>query len=59
MGRRARSVKETFKTIGELMAFLTRRGQWWLLPLLLVALVAGAALAVAPQGVFAWIYTIF
>ncbi|MBN1477472.1 hypothetical protein JXA47_12020 [Candidatus Sumerlaeota bacterium] len=59
MGRRARSVKETFKTIGELMVFLTRRGQWWLLPLLIIALVAGGALAVAPHGVFAWIYTIF
>lgn len=59
VARRMRSIGETFKTIGELVAFLTRRGQWWLLPVLAVALIAAAGLAVGQLGVFSFIYVIF
>ena len=59
MGRRARRIRETVKTAGELMAFLTRRGQWWLMPVLVVALLVGAGLAAGQLGVFGWIYVIF
>lgn len=59
MRRRLRSIGETLKTTAELMAFLTRRGQWWLMPALVVALLVGAGLAAGQLGVFGWIYVIF
>jgi hypothetical protein len=59
MRRRLRSIGETLKTTGELMLFLTRRGQWWLMPVLVLGLLVGAGLAAGHLGVFAWVYVIF
>lgn len=59
MGRRLKNVGESFKTSGELLWFLTRRGQWWLLPVILVGLFAAAVLTAGQLGVFGWIYVIF
>ena len=59
MRRRLRAISETLRTIGELMAFLARRGQWWLMPVLVVALLAAAGIAVGHLGVFSFIYVIF
>ena len=59
MARRIKSIKETLRTIGELFAFLTRRGQWWLLPVLFIGLLVAAGLAVGQLGVFSFIYVIF
>ncbi len=57
--RRLRSIRETFATVGELLSFLTRRGQWWLMPAIVIALLAGAVLAAGHLGVFTWVYVIF
>lgn len=59
MGRRIKSIKETAKTSGELFAFLVRRGQWWLLPVLFVGLLVAGGIAVGHLGVFSFIYVIF
>jgi hypothetical protein len=52
-------VIETLRTTGELLAFLSRRGQWWLIPVLVVGLFVGLGLAVGSLGVFSFVYVIF
>ena len=59
MGRRIKSIRETFKTTFELLTFYGRRGQWWLMPMLVVGLLVGVGLAAGNLGVFAWVYAIF
>jgi len=59
MKRFFKNLGETFKTIGELFAFLTRRGQWWLMPVIVLGLLVGLGLAAGQMGVFGWIYVIF
>jgi len=59
MRRIRRNVIETLRTTGELLAFLSRRGQWWLIPVLVVGLFVGLGLAVGSLGVFSFVYVIF
>jgi hypothetical protein len=54
-----RNLRETFSTAGELILFFIRRGQWWLMPVVLLALLLGLGLAAGQLGLLSFIYVIF
>ena len=54
-----RNLRETLSTTGELIAFFCRRGQWWLMPVVLLALLLGLGLAAGQLGLLSFIYVIF
>ncbi len=50
----------TIGTIGELFTFLTIRGHWWLVPLVMILLLLGGIIILgSAAGVGPFIYTIF
>jgi hypothetical protein len=54
------SLRDVFRTIGELLQLYARGGRWWLLPMVVVLLLFGILLILAsatPLGPF--IYTLF